>query len=229
MDRPKGTMMWVDLEGADVKRVDQAVQYLQEGNFASAESILRDVCSRCPERYQYENTIGNARYIRSWDMVEFANFLDAHANNTIELSVWIGSAYPRACYYIGFILVARGDFAEAIRWLTKGHSMEPQNPIFFCELGVAYGSLNDHQTSLDCYKKALDISSASNQVRAAALRGIGVQMIDLQRYEEAELQLRESQKLEPDSHVARQELAYVTQLRKGRQEGQGRSSWWKLW
>jgi hypothetical protein len=53
---------------------------------------------------------------------------------------------------------------------------------------------------------------------ARALRGEGVQLVDLDRLEEAETVLKKSSELEPDSEVAKKELDYIKTLKSRRQE-----------
>jgi tetratricopeptide (TPR) repeat protein len=210
--------MHADTELADRKKVDQALEHLQNGDILDAESILLDVCSRCPDEYQYEETSDGNRFIKFWDRTEFLCYTFIHGEDPKnERVVWLYAAYPPACYYLAFVLIEKRDFAGAIRWLTKGQSMEPQNPKFLLELGMAYGGLKDHEKSLGCYQQALDLATKAKLNPAVALRGMGVQLIELHRLDEAELRLRESLELEPANDIAKRELMYISQLRNGQQ------------
>jgi len=220
--------MHTDIEQADAQKVNEAVKHLQNRNVSEAEGILRDVCSRCPDKYEYEYTGDGTRHRKFWDVAEFMSYVATHGQEKKENVVWLLSAYPRACYYLAFILVETRDFAEAISWLNKGRSMEPRNPKFLLELGVAHARLKAHQQSYDCYLQAYELAGDSEQERAVALRGMGVQLIDLQRLDEAEARLRESLTIDPDSANAKHELVYIAQLRaagKGRQQ----RPWWQFW
>mgnify|MGYP001551189891 CR=1 FL=1 len=57
---------------------------------------------------------------------------------------------------------------------------------------------------------------ASRYIKAAALRGLGFTLIELGNLDEAEVALRKSLILEPESQLAQGELLYIEQLRLGR-------------
>lgn len=65
---------------------------------------------------------------------------------------------------------------------------------------------------------------AARQI-ARALSGKGVQLIDLERLDEAETALRQSLELEPESEIARNELEYIEQLRSQRAEEKEKIPW----
>lgn len=220
--------MYTNIEKADAERVEGAVKYIRNRNISDATAILLDVCSRCPEEYQYEYTSGGTRYIKFWDMAEFIASVPAHGQEKKENIVWLLSAYPRACYHLAFVLVEKGDFPGAISWLTKGWAMEPRNPKFLLELGFVYGQMKEHQKSYHCYQQAHDLASESRNQRAVALRGMGVQLIDLQCLDEAEARLKESLELDPDNSKAKFELVYIAKLRSGWRVRR-QKSWWQFW
>jgi len=209
--------MQMDNEKADAKKLGEAIQRLQNGDKAAAEAMLRDVCSRCPDEYQYEYTSGGTRYMKFWDMEEFKDYVEAHGRQNEEDIVWILSVYPRACYHLAYVLVEKRDFRSAISWLNKGQGMEPRNPKFLLELGVAYAHMKEHQKSHDYYQQAYKLASDSEHDRAVALRGMGVQLIDLQCLDEAEARLRQSLELDPENGLAKHELVYIAKLRSDRQ------------
>jgi tetratricopeptide (TPR) repeat protein len=206
-----------EVEHADAEKVDEALNHLKNGNCAEAESILLDVCTRCPDDYQFEYTEEGSRHIKCWDMLEFIAYSASLPACGEKVIAWVLSAYPRACYYLAYVLIEKGDFPGAIPWLLKGQSMEPGNPKFLRELGVAYAHMKKHQQSLACYQQAANLPGISRHERALALRGMGVQLIDLRRLDEAETRLKESLELEADNANAKRELMYVSQLRAKRQ------------
>lgn len=44
--------MQPDIEQGDAKKVDLALNHMHEKNIHEPKNILRDVCSRCPDKYQ---------------------------------------------------------------------------------------------------------------------------------------------------------------------------------
>jgi Flp pilus assembly protein TadD len=185
---------------------------LREGNMAQAEEILLDVWCRCPDTYQYDFVEDGKRYVKFWDMQEFLSYAAREGRETKEEIAWIASAYPRACYYLAFLSVERRDFTSALKWLKKGQRLEPHNAKFLNETGIVYSLLKDCVNALASYEAALALPSASHRDQAVALRGAGVQLIELGRIEEAKEKLVQSLKIEPNSDVAKNELAYIVGL-----------------
>ena len=60
---------------------------------------------------------------------------------------------------------------------------------------------------------------------ARALRGQGVQLVDLDRLDEAEDALRRSMALEPDSETVHNELSYIRDLREKREAEKEEIPW----
>ena len=78
--------------------------------------------------------------------------------------------------------------------------LEPDHPELWNEKGYLLGRLKRHQEAFDCYVRAASVRDwAPPSQIARALRGQGVQLVDLDRLDEAENALRRSLELEPDS------------------------------
>jgi tetratricopeptide (TPR) repeat protein len=88
------------------------------------------------------------------------------------------------------------------------------------------GRLKRHQEAFDCYLRAAAVREWAPPTQIArALRGQGVQLVDLERLDEAEDVLRRSLELEPDSETAQNELAYIADLRRKRDEEMEEVPW----
>ena len=199
----------------DAEKVDAAIQLLTKGNANDAAKLLLDVIQRTPKPYVREFEADGKRYVRFWDAEEFMHFVtDQREHIKCEL-IWLKSAYPRAFYYMGFLLVKAGDPTSAIKLLDAGYQVEA-HPMFLLEKGKALSMLKRHQESIACYEAAFNHQGIVRAtVRAVALRGKGVQLIDLNRLDEAEQVFEASLKLDPNNHVALNELQYISRLRRG--------------
>lgn len=85
------------------------------------------------------------------------------------------------------------------------------------EMGYIYGQTQRPEEGLAAYRRALARAvkyKTQRNYKAAALRGIGFNLIELRRFDEAETALRESLETEPGNHVALNEIAYIQDLRK---------------
>ena len=212
-DHTSGNNFKLDLQG--IKPADLSKQGKETINQWLSPICLLDVCSRCPADYVYQYVESDTRSIKFWDLVEFLHYVSLQPKDTKRGCVWLLSAYPRACYHLAFILVERRDYPGAIQWLAKGRSLEPGNPKFLLESGVAYGQMNQHQQAFDCFQQALDLPRILPLERSIALRGMGVQLIDLGRLDQAEMRLQQSLALDADNANTQRELTYISELRAG--------------
>lgn len=132
-------------------------------------------------------------------------------------TVWLAPVYPQACFRLGFLLVDKGDYQGALHWLLFGGRMEPHRGLFPLEAAHAYALLGKHAEAVTCFAQAAELSGDNDRERAAALRGMGISLIDLGRLAEAEKNLRASLAADPDNPAAvakaGDELAYIAMLR----------------
>jgi tetratricopeptide (TPR) repeat protein len=73
-----------------------------------------------------------------------------------------------------------------------------------------------HEEAYNLYLNAAEIRPwVSMHQKARALRGAGIALIDLNRFDEAETILKKLLEIEPGNRVALHELQYIERLRKG--------------
>jgi tetratricopeptide (TPR) repeat protein len=100
------------------------------------------------------------------------------------------------------------------------------HPELWSERGYVLSQMKRHQESLESYIRAASIRAWAPPSRVArALRGQGVQLVDLDRLDEAEEVLRKSLEIEPDSDVARGELDYIAGLKQRREKEEEAIPW----
>ncbi len=204
-------------EREDVEKVNQAIAALMKGDLRSAERLLQAVIARTPPHYVNAYEHDGTLFAKYWDQEEFIHAVMRQKARGEERSVtWLGNAYPRAHYYMGFLEVERGRTQEALRWLDAGQKLEPRQPQFRLEKGKVLSSLGDLQSALALYSEVLAMGEdVTPTARAAALRGRGFQLIEMNHLDEAETCFLDSLELDPNSKVAHNELGYIAQLRKG--------------
>jgi tetratricopeptide (TPR) repeat protein len=212
-------------EVEDAREVDQAVRFIQEGRTADAQALLQAVIARTPADYVTEYESGGKLHIKFWDMEEFmACVAWRNAQGQARDLVWMLNAYSRACYYLGYLRIEARDYAGAVEALDAGLQLEPDNPKLKCEKAQALIRQGQPALALALYDEVLQSTGFVSSInRALALRGRGYVLIEMDRLDEAEEAFQESQKIEPDSEVARNELAYIAQRRK-RAGGEGLAS-----
>jgi tetratricopeptide (TPR) repeat protein len=210
-------MISTTTEEEDARKVDAAIESIRTGDFGEARQSLEDVISRTPAEYAYQYEEGDSLIIKFWDVTEFVHHVTRTKGTGQERKiVWKPSAYPRAHYYLGFLEVKEEHFDRALEVLEAGERLEP-NPHFLAEKAQALvrGPKN-YEKALALYDRVLKQGEAvPGDLRAMAMRGMGFALIELNHLDLAEGYFRESLRLEPDSRVAANELAYIARLRAG--------------
>jgi tetratricopeptide (TPR) repeat protein len=205
------------VESQDSDLVDQAVQFIADGDPDRADRMLADVTGRAPKDYVYQYDGDEQLFVKFWDINEFTHFLLWNKKIGREGNVtWLKSAYPRALFFRGFLRVAAGRNAEAFPFLDEGRRMEPTNPRFALEKAQALARMGNLPAAMELYSSVNEIGpyvSAHNL--ALAIRGQGFVLIEMGRLDAAEDAFRWSQKYDPESQVAAEELIYIRHLREG--------------
>lgn len=205
-------------ESADADTVNAAVESLAAGDIGKAEFLLSGVIANTPSEYVNCEEDNEAISIKFWDQAEFVHYVMWHkqqglANKGIN---WIGNAYPRAHYYMGFICVKRKQFDRAIAFLDRGQALEPTNPKFAFEKALALVHTGRKDEALALYDQVTEIGPhVSAHDLAVARRGRGFVLIEMDNFDGAETAFLSSLELEPNSEVALNELQYIHHLRQG--------------
>lgn len=205
-------------ESADADTVDAALEAIVEGNIDKAESLLASVITNTPSQYTNCEEDNEALSIKFWDQNAFIHYVTWQtqqelANRKIN---WIGNAYPRAHYYMGFICVKQKRFDRAIEFLDIGQSLEPTNPKFVFEKAQALVHSGKKNEALAMYDQVTEVGPyVSVRDVAVARRGRGFVLIELQNLDGAEAAFRSSLELEPANEIALHELQYIHHLRQG--------------
>jgi Tfp pilus assembly protein PilF len=206
-------------EADDAKLVDKAAEFIQGEHFRQAAILLEDVLSRAPADYRHEEEKDGKSYIRFWQLDEFLAYVVwMKANGTERELVWISNAYPRAAYYLAYLSVERKAFDKAMEYLERGLKLDPDSPRLNHEKAQVYLRTKRTCEGLALYQSLLAkpnffIVPAD---RAMLLRGKGYAEIELGDLDTAEASLRQSLELDPESSVAKNELAFIEQERRKR-------------
>lgn len=203
-----------DVEKSDAEKVSKAAQAISQNNFPEARRLLNEVISNTPANYTYSFKADGKYFIKFWNQDEYIHYVMGLSDENKENVIFILSAYPRAYYYLAYIDVHEGNFKSAISHLENCLKLEPDQPDCYCEMALAYGRLGQTDRAVSLYDKALKARPhMTTHTRACALRGIGIELIELQQLDFAEKYLKESLKYDPDSTLARNELQYINGLR----------------
>ena len=204
----------------------RAEELIAAGRLPEARAMLETAVREMLPDWRPRCDTGKAVVIAFWSLEEFLAFIDNQTEESDKPTFWTGDSYSRAWYQLAVIAVKGGRFEEALFCLDRGLDLEPDHPELWCEKGYVFGQLKHHPEALDCYVRAASAREWSpRSYMALALRGQGVQLIDLNRLEEAESVLKRSLEYEPDNDGARNELKYIENLRSQRKAAEEQVPW----
>ena len=188
-----------DIEASDSETVDAAIQAINKGEDIKAESLLKDVIQRTPDEYTNQYEEAGTIFIKFWDRSEFLHFVAHQKDQGAEKQItWIGNAYPRAFFHLGFLRVKAKKFAEAIPFLDRGFTLEPTNPKFVFEKAMALLRIQKHEQAMTLYNSINNVGPhVSQDDLARALRGRGSVYIEMGQLNQAESAFKESLKFQP--------------------------------
>jgi len=198
---------------------------IAEGRLAEARTLLEAAIHEMPTGWTPVSEDGKFLMIFFWDQEEFLAHVDYQKEPPSKSVFWVEGSYSRAWYLLAVITGKQNRFEDALFSLDCGLELE-DHPELWSERGYVLGRLKRHEESLECYTRAASVRdwAPSSQI-ARALRGQGVQLIDLDRVDEAENVLKRSLELEPHSETARNELAYIADLKQQREEKRKEIPW----
>lgn len=134
-------------------------------------------------------------------------------------AVALGRQWAYGYFGKAYALVELKRYDEASEALARAQTLAPDNPQFLSERGHLHQIRREWQQMLDANKRAEDSThfaspeALRDSERARALRGQGFALIELKDLDAAEAAFRTSLELDPDSQLARSELAYIRKLR----------------
>lgn len=191
-----------------------ATTLMGEMRLDEAKTLLEQALAEKPADWRPVRTDGEDESRYFWDMAEFLAYC-AEAPEKEGRVFWLHGSYSRACYLLAYIAIEERDPRAAFQALQRGLELEPDHPHLWCEMGHLLQLLRRHEDALQCYQRAETVRPwASPQQKGRALRGQGINLIDLGRLDEAEAALKRSLEVEPDNQNAVHELGYIAHLRR---------------
>jgi len=194
---------------------------IKEKRLAEAKTLLEEGLAQKPADWRPMRAKGEDEFFYFWDMAEFLAYCAHTQAEGKGRVVWVHGSYSRACYLLAYIAIEERNPQAAFQALQRGLELEPDQPHLWCELGHLLQLLGRHEEALQCYQRAESVRVwASSEQKGRALRGQGVNLIDLGRLDEAEAAFQRSLEAEPNHPNALHELGYIAQLREQQAGGQ---------
>ena len=204
----------MNVEEKDAHKMDKAVQAVDERNLTTARTLLKEIIANTPKDYRNTYEDGKQVFVRVWDKDEYSHFMQETSNQDGKKVTPIPSVYPRAYYYLAYIDVEEKKFDSALTNLEQCLKLDPEQPRCLTEMALIYVQREQHEQAVSLYDRALKSHGyVSPKMKAVALRGKGVNLINLGQLDLAEKCLKESLEYEPGNELAKKELIVIAGLR----------------
>lgn len=193
--------------------VEQGYDYLQSGKLNQAVEEFELAIKKCEPLL-----IGDKKIYTSRTPAESVMYVVLAAGKNEAAEVW-DTTCSDAYYLQGYAVLDFGKIEEAETYLKKAVSMAPMNAMYLSELGHIYQVKRDWNQALTYFTEAEDAAQTytPEELKISELgrakRGVGFNLIELGKLDDAEIKFREALALDGGDKVARNELEYIKQLR----------------
>jgi tetratricopeptide (TPR) repeat protein len=194
-------------------RFELAMSAIQTNNPERALDLVRPLLANFEQRYSGEK---RQIYCAVNSVQSLAYMAEAAAAK--REAVAIEPAWCRAQYIRAFALVDLKRLDEAQEAYQRLVGYAPQNSRYLNELGYVFQQKKQWQQSADMYRRsdaAAGLSPENEDMeRCVALRGIGYDLVELSKFDEAEASYRKCLAIAPDDAKSLKEINYIREQRK---------------
>lgn len=201
------------LQAARDTNLRNAVAAIQTGKPGEAIAILKPLLAEYDTLYA-----GEKRKIYCAHDQQQALFYMAQAAAAKREAVAIDPGWCIALWARGFALIDLQQVDAAVPFLERAVALSPSHAHYLSELGYAYQTQKKWQLSYDLYSRAAaGAAMEKGDQRKKSLRrawfGMGFDLIELGRLDEAEKLFSQCLELFPDDEKVKSELQYLREQR----------------
>jgi len=176
--------------------VDQAVQLLQNGQFAQAATLVRLLLGKAPKEALLHNILGMALSNMGEQTKAAASF---------QAAVRLRPAYAEAQGNLGSVLVQMGQAEKAVPVLERAVALNPDLVQNHHNLGAALAQMGRYPQAIDAFDRALALDPS----HVNALNGKADALAKLGHTHEAIELFEQALKLAPDDPALLVNMAYA--------------------
>ncbi|MDT8757795.1 tetratricopeptide repeat protein [Sphingomonas psychrotolerans] len=194
-------------------KLGEAVAAIQSQKPAEATAILKPLLADYEKLYA-----GEKRKIYCAHDPQQALLYMGQAAAAKQEAVAIEPGWCIALWARGFALIDQQQLDAAVPFLERAVALSPSHAHYLSELGYAYQSQKKWQLSYDLYSRAATAAALEEgDKRKRSLRrawfGMGFDLIELGRLDEAEALFKKCLELFPDDQKVKSELDYLREQR----------------
>jgi tetratricopeptide (TPR) repeat protein len=187
---------------------NDAMRTLSAGDPDKAVAMLGRIAAAC-EAYARPGL----RLVAAFDAAEYDRYVAQLGDGTpIE---WLDMVCPSTFKTVAFLAWERKESPDvALQRLQQATALAPFWPDPHVERGFVLTQIGRAEEGLAAYREAIRLSElpgADTSSLAIAWRGVGYSNIELKRWNDARAAYAKALEIEPDNHIALNELAYIDQ------------------
>jgi tetratricopeptide (TPR) repeat protein len=211
-------------EKADSDMVVRATTPDTGANIVNVRRDLELILSHAPARYPMIEAEKGVVISRTPDTPPYmraaiaAGVASLDGGKTLQIG-FEHNVYGMAAGTLGYIALEQKRPEDALRFLDRGLTFQPDNPRLVSERGQALAALGRFDEALAGYDAWLQryevFAGLLTDQSALLLRSRGFALIELGRLDQAQASYEASLKLDPSHQGAQSELTYIAQLRAG--------------
>jgi len=183
-----------------------------------ADVAIKDYFDKVIESCKAQYLNGDQKYFASRSTKETLYYM-VKASTEKQNAVAVAPTCADALYLKGYASIDLGQLDIGERFIRQAVEMSPVNAMYISELGHIYQTRRDWKNALDTFaqaeKYAQDFSPPAivDKELSRAKRGVGYNLTELGRFDEAEAKYRECLKIDGNDETALRELEYIKSLR----------------
>jgi Flp pilus assembly protein TadD len=197
----------------------KAAELVYQRKIPEARERLLQLAAGMPPGWQPVRESPNNVTIAYWDQQEFLECSQQDSQRYKKSIEWTAFSYTRVWYLLAFIAIEDKQGAEAERAIDQALALEPDRALLLNEKAtILQQSQAKLAEGLAYNHKAIDsqrcTSAAARKANLSrAWRSLGVTLIDLGKFDEADTALGESLKVDPGNRMTMNELVYLEKMR----------------
>jgi tetratricopeptide (TPR) repeat protein len=201
---------------ADDQLIHKGAELVAAGSIKQA---LDDYFDPVAERCEALQKASKGKIFSSRSSVESLYYMVSSAANNMDAEAQSPTC-GQAFYYKGYASLDLGQPEDAMRFIQKSIEWSPVNSRYLSELGHLHQLNKDWKKSLETFQQSEEYAetfspdNAKKDELARAKRGVGFNLIELGRLDEAEAKFKECLALNKADKTALNELEYIKALRK---------------
>ena len=175
-------------------------KYLNDGNISLAKIHFGMALRKNPESIIALTNLGIALY--------HEGKLDT-ALKPLQAALDIDAHYVPALLATGKIMLEKGNFQEALKYLDAASTFAPTNPAVLTELAIAYDSIGKEEKAQTLYERVIELQPD----RSAPYNNLGFNLLLQKKRQEAISMLAKALQLDKNNIQARNNMAAAYALK----------------